>query len=181
MASFDLAIPHVLRHEGGWVDDPVDPGGATNYGISLRFAQQEGLDFDGDGDVDADDVRGLTQAQAGEIYRERFWDRYGYEQITDQRIAAKVFDACVNTGPVRAHRFLQRALCAVGRAVEVDGSAGPKTIAATNEADSDRLMVELIREQANFYRTLAELKPRLAKFLKGWMRRARWDGEDSHG
>ena len=176
MSSFDLAIPHVLRHEGGWVDDPDDPGGATNYGISLRFAKHEGLDFDGDGDVDADDVRGLTQAQAGEVYRERFWDRYGYEAIRDQRVAAKVFDTCVNVGPVRAHRFLQRALCAVGQSVEVDGACGPKTIAATNAADPARLMVELIREQANFYRTLAELKPRLAKFLRGWMVRARWDG-----
>jgi lysozyme family protein len=176
MSSFALAIPHVLRHEGGWVDDPDDPGGATNYGISLRFAKGEGLDFDGDGDVDADDVRGLTQAQAGEVYRERFWERHGYEQIADQRIAAKVFDTCVNVGPIRAHRFLQRALCAVGCPVATDGVLGPKTIAATNRAEPATLVVELIREQANFYRTLAELKPRLAKFLGGWMRRARWDG-----
>lgn len=174
MASFAAAIPETLRFEGGYVDDPADPGGATDYGISLRFLKGELLDLDHDGDVDADDVRGLTPEAASEIYRHFFWDRFGYGRIADQRVANKVFDAGVNIGPPRAIRLLQRSLCACGHPVEVDGSFGDKTLAAVNGSDPVRLLREMCQEHATYYRTLVELKPQLGKFLKGWLRRAHY-------
>ena len=143
MSTFDLAIPTILAHEGGFVDDPDDPGGATNWGISLRYYRKldwpnidvdvMGLgdgDLDGDGDVDVDDIKVMTRYQALAIYNSQWWVRYKYYLINPQVIATKVFDLSVNMGAGRAHRLLQQALRAVGREVEVDGVVGPKTRAA---------------------------------------------------
>ena len=72
MSNFESAVEKVLKHEGGYVDHANDPGGATNYGISLRFVKQStgiDLDVDGDGDIDADDIKAMTPEQAKEIYK----------------------------------------------------------------------------------------------------------------
>lgn len=174
MSRFDLAIPVVLAHEGGWANHPADPGGATKYGISLRFLRAQGLDMDGDGDVDADDVRGLTPTQAADLYRERFWDAYRYDRIVDSQVAGKVLDVAVNLGPKRAHRLVQRALRECGERVEVDGVFGPKTVSAVNDCEARELLIELCHQQATYYATLVELHPRFAAFAAGWKRRAEW-------
>lgn len=172
MSRFETAIPVVLAHEGGWADHPSDPGGATKYGISLRFLRSHGLDMDGDGDVDAQDVRGLTPAQASALYREHFWDRHGYGAIVDSQVATKVFDMAVNLGPKRAHRLTQHALRACGEAVEVDGVFGPKTLAAVNDCEARELLLELAHQQSTYYSTLIEMHPRFEVFRQGWKRRA---------
>lgn len=174
MSTFEAAIPVILAHEGGWSDDPADPGGATKYGISLRFLREQGLDLDHDGDIDATDVRGLTPQQAAALYRERFWDRYGYGQIADSQVATKVMDVAVNLGPKRAHRLLQRALRECGETVEVDGVLGSKTIAATNRCEARELLLELVYQHTGYYNTLVALKPRFEKYANGWRRRAGW-------
>jgi lysozyme family protein len=76
MAKFEIEIPRVLAHEGGYVNHPSDPGGETNRGITDRLdGKIDGLvDLDGDGDGDVD-IRGLTEDQAKEVYRQRFWNR----------------------------------------------------------------------------------------------------------
>lgn len=177
-SKFNLAIDTVLRHEGGYVNHPSDPGGATNYGVTLASLQNlhnNGWlngDLDGDGDVDPEDVRLLPREMAVEIYRAQWWDRYGYHRINDPALAAKVMDLSVNTGPGRAHKLLQQALRAVGHPVAIDGLLGPKTLTAANLAPSVAILAALRSEAAGFYRILANQRPQLQTFLAGWLNRA---------
>ncbi|NLU42973.1 MAG: hypothetical protein GXX08_12325 [Firmicutes bacterium] len=175
-ARFHKAVEVVLAHEGGFVNHKSDPGGATNFGISLRYLQKLGIevgDIDQDGDVDIDDIKKLTPERAKERYRHDWWDKYGYGKITDGEVATKVLDLSVNIGPSAAHKVLQRALHASRRRdVKVDGILGPKTLAAVNSVNSVELIGALRAEAAAFYRQLVMQNPNLAVFEKGWLNRA---------
>ncbi|MGK2740554.1 glycoside hydrolase family 108 protein [Tepidicaulis sp. LMO-SS28] len=179
-AAFSTAIQTVLEHEGGYVNDPDDPGGATNWGISLRFLRQvsemTGADFfdfdiDRSGEIDPRDIQLLTREDAVAIYREHWWDKYRYEDLPPA-IGVKVFDLSVNMGAVQAHKLLQRACRAVGQHLIEDGILGPRTRAAVQAADSYELRAALRSEAAGFYRSLVASRPVLKKYLKGWLRRA---------
>lgn len=157
---FRYAVEVVVRNEGGYVNDPSDPGGETKFGISKRSYPHL-------------DIANLTREEAIAIYRRDWWDKYGYGRLASSAIAAKVFDLSVNVGPRRAHEMLQRALHAVGRRdVVVDGIIGPQTIAAVNAAPPDALLAALRAEAAAYYRQLIERNPTLKKYERGWMRRA---------
>jgi len=176
MADFDIAIATVIEHEGGFVDHPDDPGGATNYGISLRFLQSEyGLDFDldSDGDLDADDIKKMTMEQAIAIYHEKWWDKYDYGRIGNQLIATKVFDLAVNMGAKQAHKLMQRACLACGRVdIKEDGVLGPATVGAINLLPAIALQASLRSEAAGYYRLIAAQHPDFSAFISGWLRRA---------
>lgn len=185
MSRFEDAIGVVLAHEGGYVNHPEDPGGATKFGISLRWLRQElgdDADFDLDGDVDAEDVQSLTEEQAKEIYRVHWWDKYGYGRIVSQSIATKVLDLAVNMGARQAHRIVQRALASCGKQVKDDGILGPVTLGAVNGVGYTMLLAAIRSEAAGFYRGLVMRNAALRKhgikapdfsvFLKGWLRRA---------
>ena len=157
MARFAQAIDVVLKHEGGYVKNPADPGGETNYGISKRAYPQL-------------DIKNLTVKQAKQIYRRDYWK---YDGIRGQRLATKVFDLAVNMGPARAHRLLQRALKHLGhRRRPADGKFDLKTLQATNRANPAELLSELRALAAERYARLTLKNPSLSIFLKGWMRRA---------
>lgn len=176
MSYFDEAIHTVLEHEGGYVDDPNDPGGATNWGISIRLLKtlDGDFDYDNDGDIDADDIKALKQESAIGIYWREFWDKYQYEEIRYQAVATKVFDLCVNMGPRSAHKCLQRALMSASPVhLKIDGIIGPKTLGAVNMAMEQSLLSALRSEAACFYRMLITKKPQMKKYENGWMRRAR--------
>ena len=119
--GFDAAMTLIFKHEGGFVDDPHDPGGATNMGISNRAHP---VDRDHDGDVDAQDARQLTIAEAKSIYRSQYWDACKCG-LLPPALALCVFDAAVNQGAGYARKKLQEAL-----GVKVDGAIGPVTLAA---------------------------------------------------
>ena len=174
MNNFDQAIKVILAHEGGFVNNRSDPGGATNFGISLRFLRVEGivLDLDGDGDMDADDMRALTKDKAIALYKERFWDRYGYSRIPDISLATKVFDLCVVSGSNQAHKCLQRALRSCGWLIKDDGDYGPKTQQSLVSTPAFPVLAALRSEAAGFFRLLVAVKPNLQEFENGWLRRA---------
>jgi len=181
MSVFEPAVLVLLADEGGWVDDPDDPGGATNYGISLRYlrelAQEDGDgelvgDIDRDGDVDGDDIRKMKREDAIGIYRAQWWDRFGYGSLESQLVANKVLDLAVNMGGPQAHKCLQRAARAGGQALIDDGILGPKTLAAINELATWPLLTALRSEAAGIYRQIVARRPASRKFLKGWLARA---------
>ncbi len=173
MALFDLSIPTVLRREGGFVNDPNDPGGATNYGVSLRWLKAQGL-FDElvieDGDLTHDQVmviRKMTQSDATAFYRQYWWDKYNYGAILPQMVATKILDMAVNLGAPRAHRMVQNAVN-----VTQDGVIGPKTLTLINSLNSMTLILNLQALQAQFYRNLVAANPARAEFLNGWLNRS---------
>ncbi len=179
MSNFEHAIELVLVHEGGFVDHPSDPGGATNWGVSLRFLgdHPEVGDFDQDGDVDAQDIANMTRDQAKMIYRMFWWDKFGYGRISDQTIATKVFDFSINMGASRAHKLLQSALNnAFGLNLDVDGVLGNASIGAINvctDGDEEQQLITAYCDAAwDFYQALIANNPKLKVFTNGWKNRA---------
>ena len=162
MAFFNLAFPYTLAHEGGWSNDPDDPGGATNYGITLAVAQRHGV-------ADEAALREIPRHKVEEIYRADYWRFDGFK---DQRVAGKVFDMAVNFGLAAAVTMLQQILNRWGSALAVDGICGPKTTAAVNLQDAGVLLGFLCAAAADRYRLIVARRPETAKFLKGWLRRA---------
>lgn len=179
MSEFSKAIPKILVHEGGYVNNPADPGGVTNFGISLRFLADhpEIGDFDHDGDVDAADIKNMTQDDAIAVYESQWWDKYGYSRINDQTIATKVFDFSVNMGAKRAHILLQTSLNkAFGLKLATDGIIGNGTLSVINSATDGQGEQQLLDAYCNeawaFYQRLIDNKPSLGVFAKGWKNRA---------
>lgn len=168
MSAFELAISVVLDHEGGFADDPDDPGGATKFGISLRFYKTIKPN------ATIDDIRNLTIEDAIAIYKKYWWDNYQYSLIIAQSIATKVFDLAVNEGASQAHKLLQRACWSVNGylCISSDGILGENTLAVVNESYSPALLTALRSEAAGFYRGLIASNPRNAKYKNNWLKRA---------
>lgn len=160
---FARAYPMLLRHEGGYVDHPRDPGGVTNLGVTLGTARAWRLDIDGDGDVDKNDVRLLTPASAEPVYHAGYWLKARCDALPPG-VDYMIFDLAVNSGTGRAARYLQRAA-----GVKEDGVIGPKTLAAVATLNPARLVERLSDIREEFYRSL----PTFPTFGKGWLRRLR--------
>jgi len=173
MSSFDLAIPLTLENEGGYVNNPKDPGGATNFGISLRFLQQNNIHINDDGIIDVQDIKNLTKEQAIEIYRRYFWDRNSYAEIGQQRIANKLFDIGVLHGPSRVIAIAQTCLWARGIALQIDGILGRETIKEINALiDWPGYYKDLKMAISSSLAGLAIVNTNLREDLKGWVHRA---------
>ena len=118
----------IVDREGGYVNDPDDSGGATNFGVTIHTMRRLGLDLDHDGDVDKHDVQMLSRAQAVDIFIKHYFEGPLIAQLP-QPLQATVFDMYVNAGG-NAVRKLQRLLIDIGFEVVVDGALGLQSIAA---------------------------------------------------
>lgn len=158
--GFSDQINKTLAFEGGYGNDPADPGGETNFGISKR--QYPDLD-----------IRGMTREKAIWIYFNDYWKPYRLAELPPA-IGGKIFDLGVNMGSVTAIRLLQRALGAdpAGGRFRVDGKIGPLTIAATKTADQASLMNRIRQLAADRYDQIIAQNPTRERFRHGWMRRA---------
>lgn len=170
----------IVAREGGYVNDPDDPGGATNFGVTVHTMRRLGLDLDENGRVDAADVKRLTIGQAVEIFIRHY---YQTPQISllPEPLQASVFDMYVNAGH-QAVKILQRMLNKMGYAVAVDGVIGPQTqdIAHRAWARAPAHLVDAYGiERRNYYYDLAAKRPKSRKYARrrdggkgGWITRA---------
>lgn len=160
MSGFPEALPFTLRWEGGYVDHPADPGGATNRGVTQATYDA----WRKAGGLATRSVRLIEDDEVGAIYRDRYWSEAGCDALPWPMSLAH-FDAAVNHGPRNAVRILQRAL-----GVKVDGKIGPVTVAAARSAGP--LMVRLMLcERRSFYHEIVVQRPTLRVFLDGWLNR----------
>lgn len=150
MSDFYLAIPGVLRNEGGYVNDPADNGKETNFGISKSSYPNV-------------DIKNLTVEGATAIYLRDFWLFGG---IVDQGVSNKIFDAYVNM----RHTAIKIAQRIAG--VAVDGSYGSQTEAAINALDPGFFLGKFRAALASYYQAIVANNPAEEKFLAGWLRRA---------
>ena len=171
MKTVNEMIDTILKHEGGFVNDPDDRGGATNWGITERtYGKFLGRSIPQSILIDL--IEHMPQHTARMIYKE---DYYYYPKIDmlDEYVQPVVFDMAVNHGPDRAVRILQRAINQLmggqGRIVE-DGKIGPNTSGMTS-ANEIGIVEAICNERAKFYRTIATNNPRQSKFLNGWLKR----------
>jgi lysozyme family protein len=151
MDIFKTALDLILKHEGGYVNHPEDPGGETKYGISKRAYP----------DVD---IKNLTPEQAGEIYYKDYWCKVQCDSLPEP-VALMVFDAAVNMGVRRAAKQLQKAASATP-----DGVVGPMTIKAVRDAyrtSEEDFLQALYDKRQSFYERLKTFKT----FGRGWTRR----------
>lgn len=170
----------IVAREGGFVDDPDDPGGATNHGVTIHTMRALGIDVDGDGDVDVADVRALPRARAVDVFIENYYRRIGIETLPEP-LQASVFDMQVNAGD-NAVRILQRLLCQMGNEVAVDGRIGPRTAAAAHaalKAAPAHLCDAYGIARRGWYYALADRRPSARKYARrrdggkgGWIVRA---------
>ncbi len=166
MASFDLFLPILLRFEGGYVDDPTDPGGETNKGVTMTTFQRCSHDLLGI-EPTSQNLRSLTDAQAGIIYRKLYWDKISGDDIELQELANIVCDFYVNAG-THATVLLQRILNGLGTHLVEDGCIGPACIQALGHFDEVAVYRRYKQGRADYYKSLAQ---RFPQFLQGWLNR----------
>ena len=150
MREFNDYLKVILRHEGGYVNNPSDPGGETKYGICKR--QYPDLD-----------IKNLTIEEASKIYYTDYWLKLNLDGIDDEDLKLQMFDMGVNAGIKTAIKLLQHIL-----EVIEDGIIGPITISKTN---SENITDEYKNTRINYYNKLVENNPKLKVFIKGWISR----------
>ena len=159
-ANFSRCLGAVLGWEGGFSNDAVDRGGATNHGITIgTLAAWRGHE------VTAEDVRALGQEEAEAIYRADYWRAACCHDLPGG-LDLMVFDLAVNSGPGRAVRMLQEA---VGS--EIDGAAGPATMRAVQAIPAEDAIRAVSHIRRAFYGTIVDSDPTQERFMRGWMNR----------
>ncbi|MCD4681125.1 MAG: hypothetical protein K8S00_12140 [Bacteroidales bacterium] len=154
MQRFEKSVEIILSHEGGYINDPKDPGGETNFGISKRAFPNL-------------DIKNLTKEQAKAIYYEKYWKPIQLDKFSDELLALHVFDFGVNAGVSRAVKLLQNFLD-----IKADGIIGPISIREINTYPMPgRLRNFYIDARKDFYKIIVKNRPTSRRFLKGWINR----------
>lgn len=152
MAKFEESIEIILKHEGGYVNNPDDPGGETNWGISKRSYP----------DVD---IKKLTKDDAKEIYYKDYWNKILGYRINDQRIANQLMDFAVNAGVKRCTKMVQELL-----KLEKTGNFGDITLSYLNSVNYDMFLLRFKLKRIEYYVKIAKRKS-LRQFLYAWVKR----------
>ena len=150
--TFDIAVERVLGHEGGYVNHPADPGGETNWGVTIGTARENGY---------MGDMISMSREDAIAIYRKAFWDSNSCD-LMPFAVAFQVFDGCVNHGAGNAAKWLQRAVGATP-----DGAIGKQTLAKVNAARPTTVVLDMMAERMTFYTALSTWD----HFGRGWINR----------
>lgn len=164
---FAEAYAFTLGEEGGYVNDPVDRGGATNYGVTQTVYDN----FRRINRLPQQAVRNITKAEVEQIYRKFYWDDGNCEFINQysSRLALLHFDACINHGLFNAAKILQRAL-----SIPADGLWGPQTRhSVTLKAGDNETLKRQLEKREDFYLDIIQHNPSQVKFLRGWLYRVR--------
>lgn len=156
-ARYPDSYEATLQYEGGYVNDPDDPGGCTNMGITIGTLR----DWRNDQSVNCDDVKNLSPTEAALIYALNYWSPVWGNQVPIG-VNTQVWDFGVNAGPSRAIKYLQ--MC-VG--TTQDGIMGPNTLQAVRDADVDRLLVQYHDARQGYYESLSTF----SKYGNGWTAR----------
>ena len=152
-SNFEAALAHVLKSEGGYVNNPKDPGGMTNLGCTKAVWEE----FVGH-PVSEADMRGLTPADVAPLYKRKYWDKVSGD-LLPSGLDYAVFDAAINSGPGRAAKWLQEAV-----GVAADGAIGAGTLAAVAAHDTEDLIKAYSDKRLAFLQSL----PTWDTFGKGW-------------
>ena len=180
MKTVTQIAAEIVAREGGYVNDPDDPGGATKFGVTLATLQRLGIDKTGDGRVDVADVKALTRADAERIFVEHYFRRPRLAELPAS-VQASAFDMYVNAG-ANAVKILHRLVTRMGFAATDDGVVGPRTIQAAQQADAaapgyfaDAYGIA----RRNYYYALGDARPASRKYARtksggkgGWILRA---------
>jgi lysozyme family protein len=165
MAQVSKLAQFILKWEGGFVNHPNDPGGATNMGVTIGVWKAQGYDKDGDGDIDVNDLKLLTKDDAINILKKNYWNRWFGDKIQDQRIANTLVDWVWGSG-AWGIKIPQRLL-----GLKDDGVVGYITLNAVNQVDPDKFLKELYKARYKFLKDIVKSNPKLKVFLKGWNNR----------
>ena len=148
------AIIFVLKHEGGYVNNPKDPGGETKYGISKRSYP----------DVD---IPNLTMDKARRIYVQDYWDYLRCSEMAPA-VAMMIFDTGVNCGKYRTAKWLQIAIRVFDFPIKIDGIIGPRTVAVSKKCEAPRLCLTFLHQRLFHHLCLGKKYP---EFISGWINR----------
>jgi len=154
--NFDHSLDLVLKSEGGFVNNPKDPGGMTNLGVTANtWANFKGRN------TNEKEMRSLTRDDVAPLYEKKYWDACKCDDLPSG-IDYLVFDFAVNSGPGRSVKTLQRAL-----GLPEDGAVGPVTIQTIDVMDKTELIARFSDAKKQFYESL----PTFATFGNGWLKR----------
>ena len=166
MADVKKLAPFIFSWEGGYVNDPLDLGGETNMGVTIGTWKQVGIDLNGDGLINGEDLKLLDKDLIVDcVLKPHYWDRWKADQIKNQSIANILVDwvwASGSHGIKRPQRIL---------GVTADGIVGPKTIAAINAADPSKLFSLIKADRIKFVDEIVAARPANKRFEKGWKNR----------
>lgn len=168
--SVDDMINTILAHEGGYVNDPDDRGGATNFGVTqLTYSKWLGRP------ASIADVKAMDVETAKEIYLANYYYKPRVNGLPE-RIQGLVFDCAINHGPVRAMKFVQTVVNLAGFGlITVDGVCGPETMRRVKEACEgmgNYFVNAVVDERMHFYEKIIERDPSQVRFKNGWFKRA---------
>ena len=165
MANVKLLAPKILKWEGGYVNDILDKGGATNKGITISTWKSQGWDKDSDGDIDVEDLKKITVEDFTIILKKNYWDRWKADNIINQSIADIVVDWVWGSG-VWGIKIVQRILD-----LKEDGIVGNITLTKLNNANQKELFDKIFQARLKFINDIVKNNPSQKRFIKGWTNR----------